>query len=46
MPELLHKELTIAKASLVDKCILLKDALLPPNPFNPLNPGSDKQKRR
>ena len=30
--------LNFARASLEQKRILLKDALLPPNPFNPLNP--------
>ena len=30
--------INFAKASLEHKRILLKDALLPPNPFNPLNP--------
>jgi GxxExxY protein len=30
--------INFARASLEHKRILLKDALLPPNPFNPLNP--------
>ena len=30
--------LNFARASLEQKRILLKDSLLPPNPFNPLNP--------